>query len=83
MTLDERSTAVWQDNEDKQYVAPLNAADHRQRLPLERMALSDDRHIIRMIAEMGSVSPLPLTNSARNGWFVSWNIGSVTGASSA
>jgi hypothetical protein len=59
----EGSTAVWQDDEDKQHAASLNAADHRQRLPLERMALANDRHIIRMIAEMGSVSPLPSTRS--------------------
>src|SRR5262245_5918545 len=57
----EGSTAVWQNDEDKQHAASLDAADHRQRMPLERMASSDDRHIIRMIAEMGSVSPLPST----------------------
>jgi hypothetical protein len=57
----ERSAAIRQDDEHEQHAASLNAADHRQRLPLERMALSNDRHIIRMIAEMGSVSPLPST----------------------
>src|ERR1700730_16861041 len=60
----EGSTAVWQDDEDQQQASSLNAADHCQRLPLERMALSNDHHIIRMIVEMGSVSPLPSTKSA-------------------
>ena len=59
----ERSAAIRQDDEYEQHAASLDAADHRQRLPLERMARSNDRHIIRMIVEMGSVSPLPSTAS--------------------
>jgi hypothetical protein len=59
----ERSAAIRQDDEHEQHAASLDAADHRQRLPLERMARSNDRHIIRMIVEMGSVSPLPSIGS--------------------
>src|SRR5271165_3467444 len=44
----ERSAAIRQDDEYEQHAASLDAADHRQRLPLERMARSNDRHIIRM-----------------------------------
>ena len=36
-------------------------------LAFERMALADDGYLIRDIAEMGSLSPLPSTRSARNG----------------
>jgi hypothetical protein len=59
----ERSAAIRQDDEYEQHAASLDTADHRQRLPLERMARSNDRHIIRMIVEMGSVSPLPSIRS--------------------
>jgi hypothetical protein len=59
----ERSAAVRQDDEHEQNAASLDAADHRQRLALERVALADDGYLIRDIAEMGSVSPLPSTGS--------------------
>jgi hypothetical protein len=62
----ERSAAVRQDDEHEQNAASLDAADHRQRLALERVALADDGYLIRDIAEMGSVSPLPLTTSTTN-----------------
>jgi hypothetical protein len=65
------SAAIWQDDEDEQHAASLNAADHGQLLALECVTLPDDRHTIRMIAEMGSLSPLPSTNSVSNGWYVS------------
>jgi len=55
----ERSAAVRQDDQHEQHAAPLDAADHRQRSALERMALADYRYLIRDIAEMGSLSCLP------------------------
>jgi len=63
----ERSAAVRQDNEDEQDATPLDAAYHRQRLPLERMAFAGDDHPTRNIPEMGSLPYLPSTRSARNG----------------
>jgi hypothetical protein len=78
-----RSTAVWQDDKDEQHAASFHAANHGQSLALERMAFPSDRHKLRMIAVMGSLSPLPSMKSARNGWFASWSIGSATGVSSA
>jgi hypothetical protein len=56
----ERSAAVRQDDEHEQHAASLDAADRRQRLTLERMALADNRHLIWDIAEMGSLSCLSL-----------------------
>jgi hypothetical protein len=55
----ERSAAVWQNDEHEQHAASLDAADHRQRLALERVALTDDRDLFRNIAVMGSLSCLP------------------------
>jgi len=55
----EGSAAVWQDDEDEQHAASPDAIDHGQRLALERMALTDDRHLFQNIAVMGSLSPLP------------------------
>ena len=52
----ERSAAVRQDDENEQHAASLDAADHCQRLALERVALADDGYLIRDIAEMGSLS---------------------------
>ena len=63
----ERSATVRQDDEHEQHAASLDAADHRQRLALERMALADDGYLIRDIAEMGSLSCLPSILSASNG----------------
>jgi hypothetical protein len=62
----EGSAAVWQDDEGEQHAASHNSADHGQLLTLERVTLPDDRYIIWMIAEMGSVSPLPSTTSITN-----------------
>jgi hypothetical protein len=59
----ERSAAVRQDNEDEQDATPLDAAYHRQRLPLERMAFAGDDHPTRNIPEMGSLPYLPSTAS--------------------
>ena len=56
----ERAAAVRQDNKNEQYAASLDAADHRQRLAFEGMAPARDGYLIRIIAEAGSVSPLPL-----------------------
>jgi hypothetical protein len=55
----ERSAAVRQDDEHEQHAASLDAADHRQRLALERVALANDGYLIRDIAAMGSLSCLP------------------------
>jgi hypothetical protein len=63
----ERSAAVRQDDEHKQHAASLDAADHRQRLALERVALASDGYLSWNIAEMGSLSTLPSTRSARKG----------------
>jgi hypothetical protein len=57
----ERSAAVRQDDEHEQHAASLDAADHRQRLALEGVALADNGYLIRDIAEMGSVPWLPST----------------------
>jgi hypothetical protein len=59
----ERSTAVRQDDEHEQHAASPDAADHRQRLALERVALAENGYLIRDIAEMGSLSCLPSTGS--------------------
>ena len=63
----ERSAAVRQDNKNEQYAASLDAADHRQRLAFEGLAPARDGYLIRIIAEAGSVSPLPSTRSAMTG----------------
>jgi hypothetical protein len=67
----ERSAAVRQDDQHEQHAASLDAADHRQRLALERVALADNGYLIRDIAEMGSLSCLPSMTSAEIGWFAS------------
>jgi len=54
----ERSAAIRQDDEYEQHAASLDAADHRQRLALERVALASDGYLSRNIAEMGSLSTL-------------------------
>jgi hypothetical protein len=59
----ERSAAVRQDDEHEQHAASLDAADHRQGLALERVALADNGYLTRNIAEMGSLSCLPSTTS--------------------
>jgi hypothetical protein len=59
----ERSAAVRQDDEYEQHAASLDAADHRQGLALERVALASDGYLSRNIAEMGSLSTLPSTGS--------------------
>ncbi len=63
----ERSAAVRQDDEDERHAASLDAMDHGQRLGLERVALADDRHMVRNIAVVGSLSPLPSTMSGTTG----------------
>jgi hypothetical protein len=63
----ERSAAVRQDREHVQHAASLDAAHHRQRLPLERVPLADNGYLIWDIAEMGSLSCLPSMRSTRNG----------------
>jgi hypothetical protein len=59
----ERSAAIRQDDEHEQHAASLDAADRRQRLALERVALTSDGDLSRNIAEMGSLSCLPSTPS--------------------
>jgi hypothetical protein len=79
----ERAAAVGQDDEQEQDAAPTNAADDGQRPAIEGVAFADDRHLIRDITAMGSVTMLPSTKSVSHGWFASSSIGSVTRASSA
>jgi hypothetical protein len=62
----ERSASVRQNDEHEQHVVALDAADHRQRLALERVASAQNGHLSRNIAEMGSVSYLPSTTSITN-----------------
>jgi hypothetical protein len=71
----ERSAAIRQDDEHEQHAASLDAADHRQRLALKRVALADDGYLIRDIAEMGSLSCLPLTMSDMIGSWPRWHDG--------
>jgi hypothetical protein len=73
---DQRATAIGQAGERKQDAVAANTANNRQRTTLKRMALADDRHRIRDIAAMGSLSPFPstrLTTSGCCGW---WHTGS-------
>ena len=56
---DQRATAVGQAGERKEDAVAVNTANNRQRTTLKRMALADDRHRIRDIAAMGSLSPFP------------------------
>jgi hypothetical protein len=63
----QRPAAVGQDHENEEYAASANAADHGQRPAFEGMALPGDRHVIRDITAMGSLSPLPSTRLTRNG----------------
>jgi hypothetical protein len=56
---DQRATAIGQAGERKEDAVAANTANDRQRTPLKRMALADDRHRIWDIAAMGSLSPLP------------------------
>ena len=57
----ERPAAIGQDDEHKPHAAPLDAVDNAERLPFERVAPADNRHLIQNIAEMGSLSCLPST----------------------
>jgi hypothetical protein len=66
----ERSAAVRQDDEHEQHAVSLDAADHRQRLALERVALADNGYLIRDIAEMGSLSCLPSIGFIINGYSI-------------
>jgi hypothetical protein len=60
---DQRATAVGQAGERKEDAVAVNTANNRQRTTLKRVALADDRHRIRDIAAMGSLSPFPSTRS--------------------
>jgi hypothetical protein len=59
----ERSAAVWQDHEKKENAAPLDAADHRQRLAFEGVTRTGDGYRVWNIAVVGSLWPLPSTRS--------------------
>jgi hypothetical protein len=59
----ERAAAVGNADEQKQDAAPPDAADHSQRLAFESVALAGDDHRIRNITVMGSLWPLPSTQS--------------------
>jgi hypothetical protein len=55
----ERAATVRQAGHYKKNTAPAEAADDVERPTLERVVLSRDRHRIRKIPAMGSLSPLP------------------------
>jgi hypothetical protein len=63
----ERSASVRQDDEHEQHAASFDAADHRQRLALERVAFAQNSYLSRGIMEVGSLSMLPWTRSVRSG----------------
>jgi hypothetical protein len=56
---DQRATAIGQAGERKEDAVAANTADNRQRTTLKRVALAGDRHRIRKIPAMGSLSSLP------------------------
>jgi hypothetical protein len=58
---DQRSATVRQNYEKIVDTAPPDGADHDQLLAFEGMTLARDRHRIRNIMAMGSLSPLPST----------------------
>ncbi len=60
---DQRSATVRQNCEKIVDAAPLDGADHGQRLAFEGMTLARDCHRIRNIMAMGSLWPLPSTGS--------------------
>src|SRR5205085_7453593 len=78
----ERTAAVWQADEQKQDAAASDAADHRQVLTLEGVALAGDRHPIRKITVMGSLWPVPSTPFRMSSWRTGLRSGSATGACS-
>jgi hypothetical protein len=63
VSRNQRPAAVRQDHQNEEHAASANAADHGQRPAFEGMALPGDRHVIRDITAMGSLSPLPSTGS--------------------
>jgi hypothetical protein len=63
----ERPAAVRQDHENEEHVASSNAVDRDQRPAFEGMAMPGDRHLVRDIMAMGSLSPVPSMRSTRNG----------------
>ena len=70
------------------FAASMTPAKHTKRRSLKGMARPNDGYLIGKAVEMmsavvGSLSSSLSTKSARNGWYASWSIGSVTGASSA
>ena len=59
LSWNERPAAIRQDHQNEKDAAPSDAADRRQRLAFEGVALAGDCHRIRNITAMGSLWPLP------------------------
>jgi hypothetical protein len=60
---DQRTTAIGQAGQRKENSIAANTADYWEHTTLKGVALADDRHRIRDIVAMGSLSPFPLTRS--------------------
>jgi hypothetical protein len=71
----QRAATVRQDHENEEDAAPLDAADHGQRLAFEGVALAGDGHQTWNITVMGSLWPLPLIPLTTDGWFGCWGTG--------
>jgi hypothetical protein len=79
----ERSAAVWQDDEHEQRAASLDGVDHAESLAFEGVAPPDNSHLGRNIPVMGSVAPLPSIESITSacstvsvsGWLIAgWSL---------
>jgi hypothetical protein len=58
---DQRATAIGQAGQCKENSIAANTADYWEHTTLKGVALADDRHRIRDVAAMGSLSPFPST----------------------
>jgi len=56
---DQRTTAIGQAGQRKENSIAANTADYWEHTTLKGVALADDRHRIRDIVAMGSLSPFP------------------------
>src|SRR5215475_5941412 len=64
---DQRATAVGEAGQHKQNTAAADPADDGQRTTLKGVAFAGDRHRIRKISAMGSLSPLLSMQSTTSG----------------
>ncbi len=82
LNRDERTATVGKNHQQARAVA-MHLPHDLQGHAFEGVTLADHRYPTWKLAEMGSVSPVPSTRSAGNGWSGSWNTGSRTGGSCA